>query len=222
MATKQTRSKTVPVREHPRHVPVSKKNPTGITIVDKHLRHIDGKYLDLKMIEDIYRLYDKKNLVYPIKGKLKFSNESEFDDYIAVWSDYFSKKFDLKQPLDPNMIKALIASESSFNPKAKNKNAIGLTQVTKDTLKIIQDLNGEVKDFVFKDIRQKDLLNCNVSVAVATRWLAYKQIYGNKILKRTATSDEVIQLYKGILNDKSEKAKEQMANYRDKYAKNKN
>lgn len=216
------RSKTVPVKEHPRKVPVSKKNPNGITIVDYHLRHIDGQYLDLKMIQNTFDSYDKKNLIYPTKGKLPHLRSDNFDDYIAVWSDYFSKKLNLKTPLDPNMLKALIASESSFNPLAKNKTALGLTQITKDTLKIIQDLNGEVKDFVFKDIRQKDLKNPNVSVAMATRWLAYKQNYANKILKRNPTSDEIIQLYKGILNDKSAAAKIQMDSYRKNYAKIKN
>lgn len=49
----------------------------------------------------------------------------------------------------PDMVKALIASESTFKPEAVNKKATGLTQVTTDTLKILQDLSGESKDFVF-------------------------------------------------------------------------
>jgi hypothetical protein len=61
------------------------------------------------MIADIFKNYDKKKLLYPTKG----SKEADFDDYIAVWADYFSKKFEL--------------------------------QIPKDTLKIIQDLNGEAK-----------------------------------------------------------------------------
>jgi hypothetical protein len=211
--------KIVNVRQHPRHVPVSKKNPDGITIVDQHKRHIEGKYLDQKMIADIFKSYDKKNILYPAKNKLGFPNENDFDDYIAVWCDYFNKKLGLTIPLDPDILKALIASESGFNPKAKNKNAIGLTQITKSTLKILQDLDGEAKDFVFKDISQKDLLDPNISVSLAARWLAYKQTYANKFLKRTATPDEVIQVYKGILNDKSDTAKGQIENFREKYGK---
>ena len=219
MSKNSKKTKTVNVRQHPRHAPVSKKNPGGITIVDQHKRHIEGKYLDQKMIADIFKSYNKKNIIYPSKNKLGYPNGNDFDDYIAVWCDYFNKTLGSSTPLDPDKLKALIASESSFNPKVKNKNAIGLTQITKSTLKIIQDLDGEAKDFVFKDISQKDLLDPNVSVAVAARWLSYKQVYANKILKQTATADEVIQIYKGILNDKSDAAKDQIQNFRNNYGK---
>ena len=77
-----------------------------------------------------------------------------------------------------------------------------MTQITKSTLKIIQDLDG---------------LDPNISVSLAARWIAYKQTYANKILKRTATADEVIQVYKGLLNDTSEKAKTSMENFRKHY-----
>lgn len=213
------KSKTVVVRAHPRKVPVSKKNPTGQTIVDRHLRHIDGQYLDLSMIEETFEKYTKKGLTYPAKSKLKVPNEDKYDDYITVWVDYFNKKIGLRNPLDPDMIKALIASESTFKPDAINKQATGLTQITIDTLKILQDLSGESKDFVFKDIRKKDLKNPNVSVALGVRWLAYKQKYAERILKRSVTSDEVIQVYKGILNDKSKTAERIMEDYRKFYEK---
>ena len=52
------RKKTTHVREHPRHVPVSKKNPLGITIVDQHIRRLPGTYLDVKEIENIFKTYD--------------------------------------------------------------------------------------------------------------------------------------------------------------------
>lgn len=211
--------KAVTVRQHPRKVPVSAKNPRGITIVDRHLRHIDGKYLDLKMIHETFDKYDKEKIIYPSKKSLNLTNENIYDDYIAVWTDYFNRKIKLKDPLDPNLIKALVASESRFNPNATNKQATGLTQVTTDTLKILHNLEGEANDFVFKDIRKKDLKDPNVSIAVGTRWLFYKKQYAEKILKRAATSDEVIQVYKGILRDKSEIANEIMKDFRSFYEK---
>ncbi len=213
------KTKTVIVREHPRRVPISKKNPSGKTSVDRHLRHLDGQYLDLNLIDTTFKNYDKKNILYPAKGKLNLPDEDKYDDYIAIWVDYFSKKLNLKSPLDPDMIKALIASESTFNPNAVNANATGLTQVTTDTLKILQDLGGESKDFVFKDIRRKDLKDPNASIALGVRWLAYKKSYAEKVLKRAATSDEVIQVYKGILNDNSKTAKRIMKDYREFYEK---
>lgn len=213
------KSKIVVVREHQRRVSASKKNPSGRTTVDRHLRHIEGQYLDSNLIEKTFKEYDKKKVLYPTKQKLDLPNEDKYNDYIAVWLDYFNKKLNLKTPLDPDMIKALIASESTFKPNAKNKKAIGLTQITTETLKILQDLSGESKDFVFKDIRKKDLENPNISLALGVRWLAYKQQYAEKVLKRTVKPDEVIQVYKGILNDKSKNAKHIMKKYREFYEK---
>lgn len=213
------KSKVVTVREHSRRVPVSKKNPTGRTIVDRHLRHIEGQYLDLNLIHETFKNYDRKSLLYPAKGKFKIPHEDLFDDLIAVWVDYFNKKLGLKNPIDPDMVKALIASESTFKPNAINKDATGLTQVTTSTLKILQDLEGESREFVFKDIRKKDLKDPNVSIALGTRWLAYKKVYAERILKRAATSDEVIQVYKGILNDRSKAAEGIMRKYREFYEK---
>lgn len=35
-------------------------------------------------------------------------DENKYDDYIAVWVDYFNKKLDLKSPLDTNMVNEVI------------------------------------------------------------------------------------------------------------------
>jgi hypothetical protein len=186
------------------------------------LRHIDGQYLDKTLLEETFRTHPKKGISFPAKGKLKIPGEDQFDELIAVWVDYFNKKLKLETPLDPHMIKALIASESTFEPNAVNKNASGLTQITTDTLKILQDLGGESKEFVFKDIKKKDLKDPNTSIALGVRWLAYKKKYAERILKRTATSDETIQVYKGILGDKSGKAIKIMHSFRGYYEKIKN
>lgn len=207
--------KTTVVRSHTRRVPVSKKNPTGRTTVHKHLRHINGQYLDSNLINEIFKGYDKKSILFPKRDKLKIQNENEFDAYIAVWVDYFNQKLNLKNPIDPDMIKALIASESTFKTNATNKKATGLLQLTTDTLEILQDLDGEAKNFVFKDIKKNDLKNANICIALGVRWLAYKQAYAEKILNRKATSDEVIQIYKGILKDKSKDANKIMKKFRE-------
>ncbi len=217
--TKATKSKTVPVKQHLRHVPISRKNPSGLTTVHKHLRHIDGQYLNIKMIDDIFAKYNTKNIIFPSTNFLgNYNDQNTYNDMIAVWIDYFNQKLNIKPLLDVNMFKALIASESSFDPTAKNKTALGITQITKETLKIIQDLDGEAKDFVFKDIQQKDLKKPNVSIALAARWLAQKQKLAKSVLGRNPTADEVIMQYKGILKDESENAKKIMKNYREKYA----
>lgn len=106
------KKKVVTVHEHPMHVSVSKKNPTGLTIRDQHLRRLKGTYLDREEVDITFKNYDRKNLVYPASKKLEFKNSDKYDEIIAIWTDYFNKKFNADPPLDPDIVKALIASES--------------------------------------------------------------------------------------------------------------
>ncbi len=147
---KKARKKITTVREHPMHVPISGKNPTGETIRDQHLRRLVGTFLDADEISSIFKSYNRKSITYPTRGKLpKYINADNYDDVIAVWADYFNKKFNADPLLDPDVIKALLASESSFNPNplSNRKIALGIAQITKSTLKIMLDPNGEIKDF---------------------------------------------------------------------------
>ena len=50
----------------------------------------------------------------------KFSREAMFDAFIAGWTKYWNEVLRPGEPLDVNFVKALIATESSFNPKAWN------------------------------------------------------------------------------------------------------
>jgi soluble lytic murein transglycosylase-like protein len=57
---------------------------------------------------------------------------------IAEWTQYWNQLLNPKIPLDPYLVKALIASESDFNPEAippggGPNSARGLMQVTKTT-----------------------------------------------------------------------------------------
>jgi len=211
--------KTTDVREHPLTVPVSKKNPTGKTIRDRHVRRLPGTDLDGDQIIDLFKKYNRKGLKYPTTKKLleEYKNSDDYDEIIAVWIDYFSKKF-IKLALDPNSVKALIASESSFieDPK-ENKIAFGITQITKQTLKILQDPKGEVKDFIFKDIRQKDLKNPAIAIPLAIRWLYRKQETARSKLKREPNHEETILEYKGWLKGNSALRASGLKNYRKHY-----
>lgn len=201
---KKIKKKITTVRAHPMHVPVSVKNPTGVTIRDQHTRRLKGTYLDLTEIENIYKNYDKKNIVYPSKKKLTQPNSDKYDDIIATWCDYFNKKFSTNPPLEPNVVKALIASESDFrlDPK-ENIKAFGMAQITPETFKALLDSKGEVKEFIFKDIRKKDLKNPNIAIPMAVRWLSRKKRLAEGKLGRPATAEEIILEYKGLLKSKS-------------------
>jgi len=220
---KMNRKKITAVREHPLHVPVSKKNPTGITIRDRHLRRLKGTYLDAAEIESVFKDYDHKGIVYPATGKLKQKNADKYDENIAVWTDYFNKKFNAAPPLDPDVVKALIESESDFrlDPRKDGK-AFGITQVTPKTLKILQDLEGEAKEFIFNKIRQKDLKNPNIAIAMGIRWLFRKRATAMSQLKRAPDHEELILEYKGLLNSSSEYKAKALKKYRNAYGKIKN
>lgn len=67
---------------------------------------------------------------------------------IAGWTKYWNEVLLPKDNLDPNLVKALIATESGFNPDAKIKvgkkagYARGLMQVTDWALNILKDEGG--------------------------------------------------------------------------------
>jgi len=216
------RKKITTVREHPMHVPVSKKNSTGMTIRDRHLRRLKGTYLDVVEIASIFKNYDRKGISYPAKRKLteKYKNADKCDEVIAVWTDYFNKKFNADPPLDPDVVKALISSESDFNPDplGNRRVALGIAQVTKKTLKILQDSDGEAKEFIFKDIRQKDLKDPNISIPMAVRWLQRKKETAESKLKRAPSHEEIILEYKGLLKSDSAYKKAGLKKYREAYA----
>jgi hypothetical protein len=219
MTNKLSGKKTTTVREHPRRVRISKKNPKGTTLVDRHTRRLKGTYLDLSEIESQFKTYDRKNLIYPTKNKFsEYKNADDYDEVIAVWTDYFNKKFNATPPLDPDVVKALIASESGFRlDPPENKTALGITQITKQTLKVLQDPKGEAKDFVFNDIRQKDLKNPNVAIPMSIRWLLRKRETTRNKLKRTPGNEELILEYKGMLKSKTPLKDKALRNFKEHY-----
>jgi hypothetical protein len=214
---KKTPKKITRVREHPLRVKISEKNPTGITIRDRHLRRLKGTYLDRSEIESIFKNYDRKSIKYP--GKLEIKNSEKYDDIIAVWTDYFNKKFKADPPLDPDMVKALIESESDFVESPKNPKATGIIQITPDTFEHLQDPDGEVKEFIFKDIRKKDLKDPAINIPMGIRWLYRKKRLADGKLGRAANHEDIILEYKGLLKSKSDYKEAALKKYRKSYAK---
>lgn len=217
---KKTGKKITTVREHPLHVPVSKKNPTGITIRDRHLRRLKGTYLDTDEINSIFKNYDRKGIIYPAKGKLKdYPGADKYDEAIAVWTDYFNKKFNADPPLDPDVVKALMASESGFRvDPPENKKAFGITQITPSTLNIVQNPEGEAKEFIFHKIRQKDLKDPAIAIPMGVRWLFRKRATAMSQLKRAPTHEELILEYKGLLKSKTDYKNSAFEKYKEEYA----
>jgi hypothetical protein len=210
------------VRTHPRRIPVSPKNPAGgVTIVDRHPRRLHGPALSAEGIRSITSTYDRKGLVYPASGDLDYKDGSKYDALIAIWVDYFNGKFGVtppNAPLDPDVIKALIASESEFKKSPRNPKAFGITQITPSTLKALLDPEGETKEFTFKGIRQKDLKDPEIAIPMGVRWIFRKKRLAEGKLGRSPTPEEIILEYKGLLKSKSDYQEQALDNFRKNYA----
>lgn len=190
------------------------KPTINVTDVDGHCRrNKKGKdviFLDeLKKIEasDIF-----SKAVSPRSFKSNPTWGAEFDRVIGGWTAYWNEIMEEQDQLDPNLVKVLIASESSFDPKAGHKQskqkrgAIGLIQVMPKTVSILKDYNGEIKEH-YISVSYEDLIDPSVSVAAGIRWLFRKKALAEKKLKRKVTWYEAVLDYKGVLKQDSKSGK---------------
>jgi hypothetical protein len=109
----------------------------------------------------------------------KFENRDKYDNLIKGWTRYWNEVFELTDPLDPDFVKALIASESSFKENIVTKNgprssARGLSQLIDQTIKALGDENGELKDHLIT-LTHEQALNPSLNICAAIRWLLEKK-----------------------------------------------
>lgn len=192
------------VRAHHEKIPPSKEHPDGSVIMRRAhcARNPSGKdqlYPD-EILEMSRRHFpEAKNKPCPLS--LGFKNGNKYDDLIAGWVQYWNEVLQPAELLEPNFVKALIATESSFNPEIlaekRNKNsARGLMQVRNDTREILGDGKGEIKDHYVNATRE-ELSNPSINICAGVRWLFHKRDLLSKRLKRPATWLETAHRYKG-------------------------
>lgn len=205
------------VRTHSMTVEPSEKHPDGKTIRHGHCADNPnrGKGKKAKTVRDYIETNEMNEIAKDQFGSLKgppapapkewpYKSSDLYDDLIRGWTKYWNDIFHPSYPLDPNLVKALIASESGFNPKPNDQStkssgkARGLIQLTDQTIRILGDVNGELKDHYVKMSRD-DAYDPNLSVAAGTRWLFYKKEWASNKLGREASWDEAIAAYKGYL-----------------------
>ena len=144
------------MQNHSMHVPPSKRHPEGYVTPRKgHCAHNpsgkDQLYPD-EILEIGERQFGALTKKRPCPIKLGFrQNGNRYDKLIAGWVQYWNDILKPRDPLDSNLVKALVASESGFDPKQladrKNPNsARGLIQITNKTRKILGDEKGEIRD----------------------------------------------------------------------------
>ncbi len=194
------------VRKHPLRVAPSKKHPDGeVTIRNGHCAsNPSGKdQLYPDEIKQISSSFFSNLSNVPCPSKLGFEDGAKFDSLIAGWVQYWNEVLIPKEFLDPNLVKALIASESSFNAiklasKKDSNSARGLMQILNKTRKIIADESGELKNH-YVTANKKDLDDPNVNICAGVRWLFRKKDLASLKLKRPATWVEAAEEYKGDL-----------------------
>jgi hypothetical protein len=143
------------VREHKVHLPPSKKHPSGlISVRHKHCAE-NRSHKDELSFDEIQYITNTSfpSLVgSPTPHNLikEFGKADNYDVEIRGWVKYWNDIFKLDDPLDPNLVKVLIATESSFDiePKRTIKTAHGLMQITNKTHRYLHDTKIELRDYL--------------------------------------------------------------------------
>ena len=208
------------VRTHPLHVPPSKTHPEGsVTTRHEHCaRNPSGR--DQLYPEEIQEIANQnfvnlKNKPCPLPSKFG-AQGSKYDNFIAGWVQYWNDVLKPDEQLDPNLVKALIASESSFNPNklAKPKDsdsARGLMQITNDTRKLLGGDHGDLKDHLIT-VTKAELNDPNVNICAGVRWLFEKRRLASSHLKRMASWVETVWEYKDVKGAKTKKDAKKIKN----------
>lgn len=139
---------------------------------------------------------------------VSLEKQNQFDELISGWTAYWNDVLKPKTPLHPNIVKALIASESTFKLKSKAKNeevgfARGLIQITEETQGILKNTKGEIKNN-YVILSDDEIWEPNKNICAGVRWLFQKKYLLDHRLKKETSWKEVLMEYKGKTNYKSE------------------
>jgi hypothetical protein len=190
------------VHEYRRHVEPSKENPSGLVTVHAYCARNFSEKEDLSYdeIQYITKEYFGDLAGPPAAGVLHFTNADKFDKEIRGWTKYWNDVLKPTEALDPNLVKALIATESSFRvDPQENKTARGLMQIMPNTRIYLQDIHGEIKDY-YVMVTAEELLDPSANICAGIRWLFRKKVIVDKKLNRDASWIEAIAAYKDYLN----------------------
>ena len=147
--------------------------------------------------------YNRLKKAYPKLPAIKgFRGFHKYDPMIQFWTEYWKDKGVLPKEVDPLLIKAMIAAESSFRPGVRTKDpkstATGLLQLTESTLKTLKgnpDEKGyiEVKDYPIY-LENDERLDPLVNIAASIRWLGHKI----KISRKRNSKDIAERIFAGV------------------------
>lgn len=150
------------VESHCRKNPPSKKS----FLYKSNLDYIFENYQDKHEYKSLRKIKG-----YP-------QDKGQYDKKIQFWLNYWSEKGFIKESIDPLLVKAIIAVESSFRETVitdlPNSSATGLMQIVKRTMRILARKYGHEIRRGNIDISQEEARDANANIAAGTRWLIYK------------------------------------------------
>jgi hypothetical protein len=190
------------VMAHPLRVKKSKKNPDGITTRRGHC-HSNPSNKDQLYPDEIHTMEEShfgRLRKLPTPKNLGSKDGNIFDKTIAGWTKYWNEVLGPESPLDSNLVKALISTESDFgvNKKAlasKGNWARGLMQLTDQTIKILKDEKGELSDFLV-NVDENKASDPSLNICAGIRWLFHKKKLLEGRLGRRASWEEAAMEYK--------------------------
>jgi hypothetical protein len=191
------------VRRHPKNLTSGK-----VTDHDGHCRKNKKSKSEfyhaseLELIAETYFESLKSDAdIMPVQDPLGFPNGNKYDLLIAGWTKFWNEVLKPEDPLSPDFVKALIATESSFNlvkdQTSSDGPARGLIQITDSSRKILQDLKGELKDHHI-ELSIEESREPVTNIGAGIRWLHYKKLYAKRILKRKTSWEDAVIFYKGL------------------------
>ncbi len=196
------------VKEHIVHVPPSKKHPEGETIEKEAYCAVNPSKKDILSFDEIQAMTEK--YFYQLSGPPKsnvlkgYTDADKVDVEIRGWTRYWNDIFSFSDPLEENLVKALIVSESSFDPdmnipagKGKGR-ARGLMQITDATMHILSNHHGELSDYLICFDHEK-LLDPSANICAGIRWLFRTMVIAKSKLGEQATWIDAVAAYKGVL-----------------------
>lgn len=208
------------VKTHTVHYPPSKKHPNGHSAL--RLAHcaknpIRKSKKKVKKVKDIIAFPDIEYMTKLILETYRdkkltiikdFPNSDMYDSLIIGWVQYWNDIFKPTELLDPNLVKALMATESGFrkNPLPlrsagkKEGYARGLLQITDSTVKTLKNYNGELTDYLL-DLNTQQVLIPSANICAGVRWLFQKKKLATHRLKREVSWIEAVAEYKSYLRD---------------------
>lgn len=190
------------VREHSIRSQSSDQHSAGNIIIHEHCARNPSckEELSYAEIQHITDTYFADLVGPPSKGLVEFENSNAYDKEIRGWTRYWNDVFEPANILPANLVKALIATESSFKPDPKTiRIARGLMQVRTKTREYLQDIHGELSDYLVR-LTPEQLLEPSSNICAGIRWLFRKQVIASSKLNRDATWIETVADYKGYLD----------------------